>query len=119
MIAVARVASLRLVETDGVPTNVVAVELVVGEGLHNATPGRVTVYTYVFGASCYGYDFRIGQEYLIATTPSESLDREREVMPNIAPAGSQVVSLCGGTFELRSRNAQEALKHLRAALGRK
>ena len=40
---------------------------------------------HVFGASCYGYDFRIGQEYLITTIPSKSLDRDREVLPLLLP----------------------------------
>jgi hypothetical protein len=119
MLGVGQVVALRLLESDGRPTNVLAVDVIVSEAFQNTTPGRVTIYTHVFGASCYGYDFRIGQEYLIATIPSESLDREREVLPNLLAAGSQIVSLCGGTVELRNRDAQEALKRLRSAFGRK
>lgn len=119
MLGVGRVVALRLVESDGRPTNVLAVDVIVSEAFQNATPGRVTIYTYVFGASCYGYDFRIGQEYLITTIPIESLDREREALPHFVPAGSQVVSLCSGTAETGRRNAQEALNRLRAVFGQK
>jgi hypothetical protein len=119
MLGVGQVVALRLVEIDGRPTSVLAVDVIVSEAFQNATPGRVTIYSHVFGASCYGYDFRIGQEYLIATIPSESLDREREVLPNLLAAGSQVVPLCGGTAELRTRAAQQRLDRLRAAFGRK
>ena len=119
MLAVGRVTALRLVEKDGAPTNIVAVDVIVSEALRNATPGRLTIYTHVFGASCYGYDFRIGQEYLIGTIPSELLDRDREVLPHLLPVGSHVVSLCGGAAELHRRDTQEALKRLRAAFGPK
>jgi hypothetical protein len=119
MLGVGRIEAVRTFESNGIQTGVLAVDVIVSEAFQNATPGRVTIYTHPFGASCYGYDFRIGLEYLISAIPSESLDPDREVIPNVLPAGSQIVSLCGGTAELRTPAAQQTLDRLRAAFGKK
>ena len=99
-----------------VDKQVIAVEIEITEGFLNATPKtRMTVYTQVFGSSCYGYDFRIGREYLISTVLSESIDPTSEILAHALPKGSHVVGLCMA-FDLSFPFGQDRLKTLRTAV---
>jgi hypothetical protein len=111
LLAVGKVVGLRPVDEQ-----VIAVEIEITEVFLNATPKtRMTVYTQVFGASCYGYDFRLGREYLISTIPSDSIDPTFEILPHVLPKGSYVVGMCMA-FDLSFPFGQDRLKTLRTAI---
>ena len=113
LLVVGRVIGQRLIDGSG---GVVEIQLQISETFLNPSPSdRVTVYTMVFGVSCYGYDFKIGREYLVSTILSDSLDRRVEPLVYAVPAGSQVVGL-GGAFDLRTPEAEERLRLIREAL---
>jgi len=111
LLVVGKVIEQRLID----PSGIVEVQLQISETFLNPSPSdRVTVYTMLFGVSCYGYDFKIGHEYLVSTILSDSLDRRVEPLVYAVPGGSQVVGL-GGAFDLRTPEAQQRLRLIRAA----
>jgi hypothetical protein len=74
-----------------------------------ANPPRA-IYTALFGNSCYGFDFRVGREYVIfALAPPTA---RWGPSPRVRTTGL-VVALCGGTAEIGNLHGNRALQELR------
>jgi hypothetical protein len=95
-------------------TNTLAVELLVDEVLSGDHRSKtLTVYGHVFGESCFGYDFRIGREYIVFPRPNDTDQTDGNGV--IAPPGALLFGmLCGPTTDLRTVHGQQKLKEIRA-----
>ena len=95
-------------------TNTLAVELVVEEVLSGEHRTKtLTVYGHVFGVSCFGYDFRIGREYIVFPRPNDT-DQARGDGVITPPGGLLFGMLCGPTTDLHTVQGQQKLKEIRA-----
>jgi hypothetical protein len=108
VIVTGRITKLEWVEASAI----VQVEILVTESLKGPAPkGRFVAYSRPYGVSCYGYDLRIGREYVVFAS---LLQRATE--PISIPASSYLIGLCGGTSELSQRLGAERLIATKAVL---
>ena len=108
VIVTGRITKLEWVEASAI----VEVEILVSESLKGPAPkGRFVAYSRPFGTSCYGYDLRVGREYIVFASLLQ-----RAMEPISLPASSYLVGMCGGTSELRQRLGAERLIATKAVL---
>jgi hypothetical protein len=77
-------------------TGVLRVTVYVRETLKGQANSNFTIYNLADTASCRGYDFRVGREYVVFAMVN---DKKSFQIP-AAPRTGHLVSLCGGTAEL-------------------
>ena len=98
-------------------TGVLRVNVYVRETLKGQASGNFTIYSHPFGASCLGYNFQVGREYVVFAAANDPR-RQPFHMPE-APSTGHVVHLCGGTADLQNpvgndnRRLEEARQRLR------
>jgi hypothetical protein len=95
-------------------TNTLAVELLIEEVLNGDHRGKtLTVYGHVSGVSCFGYDFRIGREYIVF--PQLNDTDQAGGYGVITPPGALLFGrLCGPTTALDTVQGQQKLMEIRA-----
>jgi hypothetical protein len=96
-------------------TNTVMVQLAVQRVLSGAWTGNtIRGYGTTFGVLCEGYDFKLGQEYVVLPV-SLPEDARRNVL-NAPPTALYFGGLCGPTLDLRTRRGLERLQALELSL---
>lgn len=75
------------------------------------------VYTQMSGASCYGYHFDVGRQYVIFASNPQNLPAAASAP--LVPPNELLVSLCGGTEETGNLYGNQALNALRKIASRK
>ena len=111
VIVTGRIVKLEWVEASAI----VQVEILVSESLKGPAPkGRFVAYSRLYGVSCYGYELRIGREYVVFAS---LLQRATE--PMSLPASSYLIGLCGGTSELSQRTGTQRLIATKEVLKRR
>ena len=108
IIVTGRITKLEWVESSGV----IRVEIAIAESLKGpAAKGTVVAYTRPYGVSCFGYDLRIGRDYIVfASHPQPAIE------PVTLPPSSYLIGLCGGTSELGQRQGNQRLTATKEAL---
>jgi hypothetical protein len=111
VVATGRITRLEWIEASGV----IQVEIAVAESLKGTgVKGQFVAYTRPYGVSCFGYDFRVGRDYLVfASRPQPALE------PINLPTSGYLVGLCGGTTELGQRQGNQRLTATKEALKRR
>ena len=92
--------------------DMIRLEIAVEQGF-KGTSSQTTgvVYSRPFAISCYGYNFRLGFQYLVFAKAPESPLEIRDV-----PVGGRLVGTCGGTVEADSMQGRQRLKTVRRRL---
>jgi hypothetical protein len=91
----------------------------VHESFKGGATTTLTIYSHPFGASCLGYDFRVGREYVIFATLNNGMinGRKSDVFQmRDAPPTAYIVYLCSGTADLGRADGHERLAALRQGL---
>jgi|SRR5688572_5053049 len=96
-------------------TNTLMVQLAVQRVLSGAWTGKtIRGYGTTFGVMCEGYDFKLGQEYVVL--PVSLPEKARRNVLRAPPTALYFGGLCGPTLDLRTRLGLERLQALERSL---
>jgi hypothetical protein len=112
MIVRATVMRMEATETAGVLRLIGSVR----ETFRGAPSTTLTIYTHPFGASCLGYDFKVGREYVIFAILNNGIinGMKSDVLHmRDAPSTAYIVYLCSGTADTSRPDGHERLAALR------
>ena len=109
LVVLARVTAIRVVDGH---RGLLRVQAEVLESFKGGDPSIPSViYTQMSGASCYGYDFHVGRQYVIFA--SSRLNLPGAASAPVVPPNGLLAWLCGGTAEIGHLHGTQALAELR------
>ena len=101
----------RVVKAELVGPGLIRVDVAVEQMFKGDSRKSIGVYTRPRAASCYEYDFRVGEQYLIfASRPGT---RTPELMLSDLPGGEYITGSCLGTVDLATTEGLDRLRAIR------